>query len=326
MQCKGCYKEVKDGYCLSCRKSMFRGLRTSPVLPFETPKDENLISFQEHSKRLSISGVQLKYSLRLENKELVLTEKGGEYILKPIPPAQQLFHVDQVPENEHLTMQIAKQIFSIPTAENVLIHFQDGTPAYLTKRFDVAPDGTKYLQEDFAQLTSRTSKTHGETFKYQGSYEEIGVLIQKFVPASIIAAERFFHQVVFNYIFSNGDAHLKNFSLYRTQEGEYQLTPAYDLLTTVIHSPVESDTALDLYEGDLQSAFYSQYGFYGRPNFLELAKRLLIQPSRAERILDSYPAAFEKVKKMVANSFLNEVIKEKYISNVTDKMGRLAIA
>jgi len=305
---------------------MFDGLRTSPVLPFETPKDENLISFQEHSKRLSISGVQLKYSLRLENKKLVLTEKGGEYILKPIPPAQQLFHVDQVPENEHLTMQIAKQIFNIPTAENVLIHFQDGTPAYLTKRFDVAADGTKYLQEDFAQLTSRTSKTHGETFKYQGSYEEIGVLIQKFVPASIIAAERFFHQVVFNYIFSNGDAHLKNFSLYRTQEGEYQLTPAYDLLTTVIHSPVESDTALDLYEGDLQSAFYSQYGFYGRPNFLELAKRLLIQPSRAERILDSYPAAFEKVKRMVANSFLNEAIKEKYISNVTDKMGRLAIA
>lgn len=326
MQCKGCYKEVKDGYCLNCRKSMFDGLRTSPVLPFETPKDENLISFQEHSKRLSISGVQLKYSLRLENKTLVLTEKGGEYILKPIPPAQQLFHVDQVPENEHLTMQIAKQIFNIPTAENVLIHFQDGTPAYLTKRFDVAADGTKYLQEDFAQLTSRTSKTHGETFKYQGSYEEIGVLIQKFVPASIIAAERFFHQVVFNYIFSNGDAHLKNFSLYRTQEGEYQLTPAYDLLCTVIHSPNEYDTALDLYVGDLQSVFYSQYGFYGRPNFLELAKRLLIQPSRAERILDSYPAAFEKVKRMVTNSFLNEAIKEKYISNVTDKMGRLAIS
>lgn len=326
MQCKGCYKEVKEGYCLSCRKSMFQGLRTSPVLPFETPKDENLISFQELSKRLSISGVQLKYSLRLENKKLVLTEKRGEYILKPIPPAQQLFHVDQMPENEHLTMQIAKQIFNISTAENVLIHFQDGTPAYLTKRFDVAADGTKYLQEDFAQLTSRTSKTHGETFKYQGSYEEIGVLIQKFVPASIIAAERFFHQVVFNYIFSNGDAHLKNFSLYRTQEGEYQLTPAYDLLCTVIHSLNEYDTALDLYEGDLQSEFYSKYGFYGRPNFLELSKRLLIQSSRAERILDSYPAAFEKVKRMVANSFLNETIKEKYMSNVTDKIGRLAIS
>lgn len=326
MQCKGCYKEVKEGYCLSCRKSIFQGLRSSPVLPFETPKDENLISFQEHSKRLSISGVQLKYSLRLENKKLVLTEKGGEYILKPIPTAQPLFHVNQVPENEHVTMQIAKQIFNISTAENVLIHFQDGTPAYLTKRFDVAADGTKYLQEDFAQLTSRTSKTHGETFKYQGSYEEIGVLIQKFVPASIIAAERFFHQVVFNYIFSNGDAHLKNFSLYRTQEGEYQLTPAYDLLCTVIHSPTEYDTALDLYEGDLQSEFYSKYGFYGRPNFLELAKRLLIQSSRAERILDSYPAAFEKVKRMVANSFLNETMKEKYMRNVTDKIGRLAIS
>lgn len=77
MTCKGCYKPVKEGYCLRCRKTLFDGLRTSPVLPFDTPKDENLVYFQEHSKRLSISGVQLKYSLRLHHKELVLTEKGG---------------------------------------------------------------------------------------------------------------------------------------------------------------------------------------------------------------------------------------------------------
>ncbi|OYZ33517.1 MAG: hypothetical protein B7X86_01180 [Sphingobacteriales bacterium 17-39-43] len=40
-------------------------------------------------------------------------------------------------------MQIARQVYGLKTAENALIFFQDGTPAYLTKRFDVKEDGTK---------------------------------------------------------------------------------------------------------------------------------------------------------------------------------------
>lgn len=324
MQCKGCYKEVKEGYCLQCRKTMFGGLRTSPVLPFETPKDENLVYFQEHSKRLSISGVQLKYSLKLDNKELVLTERGGMYLLKPIPPARQLVHIDQVPENEHLTMQIAKQVFKISVAENVLIHFKDGTPAYLTKRFDKAENGTKYLQEDFAQLSGKTSKTHGENFKYEGSYEDIGRLIRQFVPASILASERLFMLVVFNYVFSNGDAHLKNFSLIRNHQGEYQLSPAYDLLSSVIHNPVESDTALQLYEGDFDSAFYSKYGYYGRENFLELAQRLLIMPQRVERILAQFVKKKDEVIQMIHESFLMEEVKKIYQKNLEDRLTRIS--
>lgn len=325
MQCKGCYKEVKEGYCLQCRKTMFGGLRTSPILPFDTLKDENLVYFQEHSKRLSISGVQLKYSLKLENKELVLTEKGGSYLLKPIPPSQQLVHIDQVPENEHLTMQIAKQVFNIATAENVLIYFKDGTPAYLTKRFDLASDGTKYLQEDFAQISGKTSKTHGENFKYEGSYEDIGKLIQQYVPASIPACERLFTLIVFNYVFSNGDAHLKNFSLIRNTNGEYQLSPAYDLLSTIIHSPSESDTALQLYEGDYESPFYATYGYYGRDNFLELAQRLSILPKRAERILQTFLIKESLVIQMVNESFLANDLKGIYLKHFEDKISRICI-
>lgn len=326
MQCMGCYKEVKEGYCLSCRKTIFAGLRTSPILPFDAPKDENLLYFQAHSKRLSISGVQLKYSLKLENKKLVLTERGGTYLLKPIPPSQQLAQIDQVPENEHLTMQIAKQIFNIPTAENVLIYFKDGTPAYLTKRFDLTADGTKYLQEDFAQISGKSSRTHGDNFKYEGSYEDIGKLIQQYVPASIPACERLFTLVVFNYIFSNGDAHLKNFSLIRNTDGEYQLSPAYDLLSTVIHSPGESDTALQLYDRDFDSTFYSKYGYYGRVNFLELAKRLSILPKRAERILDNYTMNADRVKQMIAKSLLLPEVKAIYEKNFEDKLGRIRAA
>jgi serine/threonine-protein kinase HipA len=323
MKCAGCYKDTKEGYCLSCRKKLFGGIKISATLSFDAPKENNLESFQEHSKRLSISGVQLKYSLKLENKTLQLCETGAEYILKPISFARQLVHLESTPENEHLTMQKASQIFGISTAANGLIFFKDGQPAYITRRFDVGPGGKKYLQEDFAQLTNRTRDTHGEIFKYEGSYKEIGGLINRFAAAAIPSLEKFFQLVVFNYVISNGDAHLKNFSLFRDETGEYKLTPAYDLLSSVIHSPQESDTALNLYEGDYQSEFYEAYGHYGRSDFLEFARRLGIIEIRAKRILDDFLNKKDQMICMVQNSFLLEEVKTIYINNLEGKIKRL---
>lgn len=317
MLCKGCYKETAYGYCLPCRKKLFGKAKVAAILDFDAPKGDNLAPYQEHSKHLSISGVQLKYSLSLENNSLQLCEHGGQYILKPLPPAKQLVHLDDVPENEHLTMQIAEQLFGIRTAANALIYFRDVLPAYITKRFDIDTDGKKILQEDFAQLTNRTNKTHGETYKYDGTYEEIGLLIKKFVAASMPALEQFFQLLVFNYVFSNGDTHLKNFSLTTNQLGESKLAPAYDLLSTVIHTPMESDVALDLYKGDMDSAFYSRYGYYGRADFLELANRLGIVPKRAERIIDSFQIQQKNVEAFINNSFLSTAVKEKYFLYVT---------
>lgn len=50
----------------------------------------------------------------------------------------------------------------------------------------------------------------------------------------MVDMKRFFELVVFNYIYANGDAHLKNFSLIRQGE-DFRLTPAYDLLNTALH-------------------------------------------------------------------------------------------
>lgn len=323
MKCLGCYIEVKKSYCLACRKELFDKAKVPDTLSFDAPKADNLAAFQEHSRRLSISGVQLKYSVRLVDGELKLQDKAGQYILKPVPPAKQLINIDDAPENEHLTMQIAEQVFGISTAANALIRFRDGQPAYITRRFDVKPDGLKFMQEDFAQLTNRTKHTHGETFKYEGSYEEIGLLIKRFVAAAAPALEKFFQLVVFNYIISNGDAHLKNFSLIRDDAGEYQLTAAYDLLSTIIHTPHESDTALDLYPDDINSNFYSVNGYYGRENFMELAKRLGIVEKRALRILDQFATQSEKVIQLIENSFLSPAAKKIYLSSLADKLKRI---
>ena len=72
------------------------------------------------------------------------------------------------------------------------------------------------------------------------------------------ALENYFRLILFNYLLSNGDAHLKNFSLIQTSMGDYSLSPAYDLMSTVLHMPDERDTALDLYIGDIDSKFYKK--------------------------------------------------------------------
>jgi serine/threonine-protein kinase HipA len=323
MSCAGCYKPDVEGFCPKCRKKLFGGKKVSSVLSFDTPKADNLEIYQEKTKRLSISGVQLKYSLRLKDKELTLAEKSGQYILKPIPPSRQIVLPKQAPENEHLTMQIAEQVFDIETAPNALCRFADGMPAYITKRFDVRDDGTKHQQEDFSQISGRTKKTHGEAFKYSGSYEVIGLLIKRHVAAYPPILERFFKLVLFNYLFSNGDAHLRNFSLIRTPYGDYTLSPAYDLMCTVLHTPHESDTALDLFEGDTSHEYYASYGNYGKPHFEELAKRLGILPKRSDAIIQGLLQKTEEVKAMIHESYLSKEAKEKYLNYYLDKMRRM---
>jgi serine/threonine-protein kinase HipA len=325
--CPGCYRIFKrniEGYCPLCRQELFDGSKVSPALPFDMPRGDNLPVFQEQTKRLSISGVQLKYSLKREGRELQLTEKGGEYILKPYPLGQ-IQRPEITPENEHLTMQIAAQVFGISTAANGLIFFKDGATAYLTRRFDRLEDGSKSLQEDMAQLSGRSRQSHGENFKYDGTYEDIGSLIKQYVAASMPALENFFRIVIFNYLFANGDAHLKNFSLIRTSMGDYTLSPAYDMLNTGLHSPNESDTALSLYAGDIDFPFYSAYGCYGQENFRELAKRLGLLPQRVQRILTLMCSRSAGVEAMVADSFFPDDIKDLYAKSYHERVKRLGM-
>ena len=72
-------------------------------------------------KRFSIAGAQEKLSFLLEKIVLRLIKEGGKgtYTLKLI--SRYLKKVDQVPANEHLTMQIAKQVYGLNTAENAMI-------------------------------------------------------------------------------------------------------------------------------------------------------------------------------------------------------------
>jgi serine/threonine-protein kinase HipA len=323
MNCPGCLKEGHDTYCRPCRKRLFGGQRVPHVLTFSRP-------FYDQTKRsvgaakLSISGIQTKMSLALREGRLEMTETGGQYILKPIPHGE-FQHRDAVPINEHLTMQIARQVFGISVAENALIAFSDGEPAYLVRRFDVQQDGSRFLQEDFAQIASRSEETHGMNYKYDFSYEEIGGLIRKHVAAYPVWTERFFQLVVFSFLVHNGDAHLKNFSLIRNdQYGDYTLTPAYDLLNTRLHVPSEARMALALFKDDFQTASFKANAFYAYDDFRELSIRLGLRDTRFRRIMQNFIDSESDVASSIDRSALSETCKQLYKSHVQDSIRALS--
>ena len=325
--CPGTLAEGFDTYSQACLRKLFNGKRVSHILPYNTPEesDEDAGKFLDNRKRISISGVQEKVSLILEKNKLRLTEEGehGTYILKPIP--RDLKKVRLVPANEHLTMQIARQVYGINTAENGLIFFRDGSPAYITKRFDIRDDNSKWGKEDFASLAGKTSENFGPNYKYGYSYEEMAHLIQKYVPASIIEMEKFFKLVVFNYLFSNGDAHLKNFALLQTSSGDHILSPAYDLINTRIHVD-DRDFALDegLFMDDYMSDHMKVNGWAGLQDFQEFARRIGIGERRIDLILKPFIEKQVLVEELIHRSFLDEPTKKAYLLLYQTKRNRLA--
>ncbi len=314
--CPGTLSEDFSSYSPGCLRNLFNGKKVSHVLPYDQPQQNEDVAeqFMENRKRISISGVQEKLSFVLEKNVLRLTHEGeqGTYILKPIP--RDLKKVDQVPANEHLTMQIAKQVFGINTAENAMIFFKNGTPAYITKRFDVKDDGSKWGKEDFATLAGRTNDNAGPNFKYEFSYEEAGLLIQKHVSAWRVEIEKYFSVVLFNFLFSNGDAHLKNFSLLESSMGDYLLSPIYDLLNTKMHVD-DSDFALDhgLFADNFKSEEYKKNNHPCKADFTEFAKRIGVSANRVEKIMLPYSEKHQLIETLIGRSFLSEANKRGYL-------------
>lgn len=289
-------------------------------MPYDSPwsNAETDELFDQNRKQMSISGVQEKFSVLLEKNKLRLVKEGerGTHILKPIPSAGK--KPGQMPANEHLTMQIARQVYGIETAENALIFFKNGSPAYITKRFDIKKDGTKLAQDDFASLAGRTPQTHGEHYKYLGNYLELFHLMQDYLSTYKVEAPKLLKILIFNYLFSNGDAHFRNFSLIETPMGDYRLSPAYDLLNSRIHID-DKDFALDdgllprnLAQGKIRMQFskLADNAGIGGDLFIEMLALMLSKS--------------EQVEKMIGASFLDLSTKREYWQSYQGRLKQLS--
>lgn len=332
IDCPGCYKTFSGSrlrFCGKCAGLLFNGRPVSPELPFSLTDlpSEYQQQFIETIKRTSISGAQFKVSMRLAGTTLELSKETGEleYILKPPPRGFDLQNMEAVPANEHLTMQLARQVFKLNVAPNALLRFANGTPAaYLTRRFDVTNQGRAH-QEDFAQIGSYSRATDGDNYKYDAAtYERVAALIRRSVAAAPLALDEFFRLLLFNYLVANGDAHLKNFSLYRLPERrEYVLTPAYDLLNTSLHTNDGNGLAMGLFSDDFETPSFVANAFLAYDDFAEFGRRLGLPPRQAQKHLLNIVSHEAAAQLLLDRSLLPPELRARYADTLASRRQRL---
>jgi serine/threonine-protein kinase HipA len=188
-----------------------------------------------HSWHFSLAGVQLKFSARRAERGLTIpvTGQGGDWIVK-LPDAR----YPKVPENEHATMNwAAASGIRIPELELVDVGEISGLPASLgafrerlalaVRRFDRPAPGRRVHMEDFAQVLGLYPEE-----KYQRyNYETLARLILSLTGET--GLEEFIHRLVFIIVSGNGDAHHKNWTLLYPDGVSAELSPAYDLVSTI---------------------------------------------------------------------------------------------
>ena len=312
-----------DTYSPNGRKYLFDGKKIDCNLDFSFYGEDSTDNLASNMQNLSISGAQEKYSAVLDGHKIRLANKNeqGTYILKPAP-ADKIKDRKEIPANEHLTMQIANQAYEIDTAKNGLCFDSNGDVVYITKRYDVTGE-RKLNQEDFASLTGHTLEKDGGNFKYDGSYSDIANCIKKEISAWMVAMEQFFKLTVFNYIFGNGDAHLKNFSILNTGT-ENILAPAYDLINTKMHINGDDIGLANGFAQDFcKSDNYEKTGHPCRDDFFRFGTQIGLQSKRVEDILDKFSSFEPKVYSLIYNSFLStDKHKRNYIRIIEENQKR----
>ena len=190
--------------------------------------------------RFSLPGMQLKFSARADRRKrltIPVDGEGGSWIVKLSPR-----RLPRVAENEYAMMELARgagiaapEARLLPTAEI------RGLPpaaaermqacALAVRRFDRADDGGRVHMEDFAQVFGQ----HPEDKYARRRCEDVARVLN--AAAGRDDALEFVRRAVFCMLIGNGDAHLKNWSLLYSDRRAPALSPAYDLLSTVVYSP-----------------------------------------------------------------------------------------
>ena len=298
-KCLYCYKELKEGqtdYHPSCAKKLY-GVKTAPVLPY------NRSQIGELAKRVvraqtTLTGVQAKLSLDVnhgqknEPDRFTIVGLWGRFILKP-----QTDTYRSLPELEDLTMHMAEAA-KIAVVPHGLIRFDDGELCYITRRIDRQPDGSKTAMEDMCQLSERLTE-----YKYKGSNEQIAKLIKKYSAVPQLDLVNFWEVVVFSWITGNSDMHLKNFSLYKTPLG-FCLTPAYDLLSTLIVMPQDTE--------ELALTLNGKKRKIKRSDFEKAMTASGLNEKVIQNMANKFGKAISKWIDLIDNSFLPNDMKREY--------------
>lgn len=321
-RCPGTLKDGFTSYNPSTLRSLFNGKSVFHVLPgpaLGTEWDEAAV------KDLHFGGQQW-YRMQLRKNVPVPDPRGGWMLKTVFPGAGNVnFPLEQA-ANEHLCLQLASQVFDLETVPNALIFFPDGQPALICKYLNSAYPQSNYLRGyvDFVELMGTTYKEMSARMMREYSYQHLAVLIDKLVSASVITKERFFAQVVFSWLVSNGDAHLKNYGLVKTDRSDYVMAPVMNVMCTQIHQPgPEISAPGGLFSGDRNTPEFRESGHYTRSEFSIFGARIGLLPNRIDKILNKFTEGRILAVELIERAFLPEEVKNSFRYFLLERLSRL---
>jgi len=274
-------------------------------LPFTAQEQRSEAAIR--AAKMSIQGVQPKLSARLsiKNNGFEIVDSKGTFIIKPQSDVYK-----EVPENEDLTMKMAKS-FGIEVPLTGLVYSKDGSLSYFIKRFDRYSKNKKKHTEDFAQLTNNTRET-----KYNWSMEKLIPVIENNCTFPLIEKRKLFRRILFCFLTGNEDMHLKNFSLI-THDNKVELSPAYDLLnSTISMGKAIEELALPLAGKKRKIKKENLFEYFGK-------EKLRLTDKTIQSEIDNIKNKKIDLESLIEISFLSKEMREKYNELLSDRYKRL---
>lgn len=315
-KCLFCYKDIEDEEFMkyefhkSCSRKIF-GKNIPPILDYTQSEMLELAQKVVKSQR-TVTGVQPKLSLSSKKmtedsaiERFTIVGLWGKFILKP-----QTVLYEQLPEIEDLTMHLA-ELSKIKTVEHSLIRLKSGELAYITKRIDRLKN-KKLHMEDMCQLTERQTE-----HKYKGSHEQVAKTLKTFSTNPGFDIVNFYELVLFCFLTGNNDMHLKNFSLLKGVDLNYNLCPAYDLVASEL--VVEGD------DEELALNLNGKKKKIKRKDFSIAMKTSGMNDKSIENVFKKFERLEDKWHVFIDTSFLSKKLKESYHNMIMGKYNQLNI-
>ncbi|MEK7354806.1 MAG: HipA domain-containing protein, partial [Bdellovibrionota bacterium] len=278
-----------------------------------------LSSFQDDEEeiRFSLAGAQDKLAVYVKDRDLFLPQGNSPstHILKP--PSKRFPHV---PEAECLMSNLARAM-GLETSPASIVKLGN-LNACLIERYDrVVRDGRVHRlhQEDFCQALGVSHKAkyerdQGPTFG--NAYECVETHSQR-LPEDL---ERITKWLIFNVAIGNCDAHAKNLSLLRADDGEWTLSPHYDFVPTRVYPKVSKLLAMSI-GGTRDSGTITATHWKKLAQDIKFGSNLLLKLVReiAESAPDHYATTAAEFKKLYGDSPILQPI-EKVIHEQTRRL------
>ncbi|HVY53167.1 MAG TPA: type II toxin-antitoxin system HipA family toxin [Gammaproteobacteria bacterium] len=264
--------------------------------------------------RISLAGVQEKTALLFHQGkwQRPLGSTPTTHIFKlPIGLIRnQQIDLSESCENEWLCAQIA-EAFGLAVAKCEIQVFDD-VKALIVERFDrrMASDNTWLMrlpQEDMCQALGLSSHLKYQADGGPGIEKIMSLLLGS--SNAIKDRDDFFRAQILFWLLAAIDGHAKNFSIYLEPNGNYRLTPFYDLISA---HPLLVKKQLQLKKIKMAMALKGKNLHYHwndlqRRYFLETAKSVHYSVKKTEIImeemLDSVELVIEKVSSKLPSSF-----------------------